>query len=95
MPAVIQHDVEPRQVAHDRAQERTVLLVADQYIDLRFLERLAVRVDVDAPDPGLGAEIFFPHLQRAALVDADLQHVDGAITGEVPVIDLESVPTRR
>jgi len=91
--AVVDQDVDARHALRDRAQEAAVGLVADEDLDAVFLERLAVRVDVDAVDARLRTEVLAPQLQRAAVVDAELDdgHVGAAKARHVLVVDAEVV----
>jgi hypothetical protein len=91
--AVLDDDVDRAGALAQTAQEVAVLLVADDDIDAVLGERRAARVDVDADDAGLAAEVVLPHLQRAAVVDAELDDGDrlAAVRREVAVVNVEVV----
>ena len=91
--AVVDDDVDVRELLADAGEERGVGLVADQDGGRVVLELLAARVDVDTDDPCPGAEVVVPHLQRAAVEHADLEHhrLPAAEALEVTVVDLEVV----
>ena len=93
VPAVVDQDVDGRQRVGQRAQELAIALVANEDLHAGLFEALAVRVDVDAEDLGLGAEVVAPHLHRPALRHPELHDVDRPVAKprEVAVVDLEIV----
>jgi hypothetical protein len=62
-------------------------------LDLALSHLGAPRVDVDSDDPCSRAQVVLPHLQRAALPDAELdqRHLPAAKRREMPVVDVEVV----
>ena len=70
-----------------------VALIADQDVHALLLETPAFGVDVDTVEAHARAEILLPHLQRAALRDAEFEHHRRAPAErrEVAVVDLEVV----
>ena len=91
--AVVDQDIDPRDIARERAKELTVGLIADDDLDPVFFKLLDVRVDVYTPDPCPLTKIMLPHLKRSSLVHTDLDQIDFGIakSGQVALVDIEVV----
>lgn len=71
MAAVVDDDVETGDLLTELGPEVAVGLIADEYFNVVGFKCLAGRVDVDAVDLALGAEVVSPHFEAAAGVDPD------------------------
>ena len=81
VPAIVDHNVEAWQLLLQARQEFFVGLIANEDSNLILLELFATGIYIDAKDFRLGTEVILPHLQRAALENANLQetHVGSAV----------------
>ena len=57
-------------------QEFFIGLVPDENRNLFFLQLLAIGIDIDSIDPGLGTKVAFPHLQGPAVEHPDFQQMN-------------------
>jgi hypothetical protein len=91
MAAVIDHDIEFRNIFFESLPERSIGLVANKDLRLRVLVTLADSFLVYAINMDAWPKVVFPHLQAAAGIDADFEHVNvfAHELREVPVVDLE------
>jgi hypothetical protein len=93
VPTVLDEDIDRSDLCRKGPQELPVLLITDEHLDAPPSEPGAARVDVDATDRCLAAEVVTPHLERATLVDAELEDHDRPAPKafEVTVVDVEVV----
>jgi len=76
MAAIIDKYVDSGQLLLQFSKEAEVFLVADEDLDLIFLELATPGVNVDTINFCVHSEVVFPHLQRAAMTNANLQNMN-------------------
>lgn len=93
MTAIIDNDVECAESLVERAKKLPILLRTDDNLDTRLCKVPRPRLDVESDDRRMGTEIFLPHLEGSAMIDADLEHAHGRASeaGEVPMVHIEVV----
>ena len=79
MAAVIQNDIGRAHLVDYALQELGVVLRSYEDLNLIFLKAFALRIDIDANNSRVWAEISLPHLQRPAAPTTDLDEGHGLV----------------
>jgi hypothetical protein len=93
MSAVVDQDVKPGDLPLHLLPESAVGLIANEDPGVIVFESLAILSYIDPVDSAPRAKIFSPHVETAAAIHADFQHVDFFPDEflKVPMVDVEVV----
>lgn len=88
MRAVVNNNIE-----RPKARKRGVALIGDHYLYLVLFVLLAYGVNVHTDNLGLRSKVLLPKLQRAAVVDANLEdaNLGALVPGEVSLVNVQVV----
>jgi hypothetical protein len=93
MSAIIDYDVEWRNLFFESRPEIAVGLISNIHFDAIAFIVFARRFDVDAVNSALSPEILSPHIEAPAAVDPDLENPDFTApeSAQMSIVDVKIV----